>query len=90
VYFNNRSIIVRDARDSLTDSLYNKLRIAQSYKDNRVNALLLLHDILSILNQSISKKPQISTIKRIDSVLDAYKQIEANGNIRLCLTRMFA
>lgn len=88
-YFKARAVIVRDARDSLTESLYEKLRIAQEYKDNRTDALLLLSDILSILNQSIGKKPQISTINRIDTVLETYKKIEANGNIRLCLTRMF-
>lgn len=88
-YFDKRSSIIRDARDSLTGSLYNKLLIAQKYKDNRPDALLLIDSILSILSQSVNNKPQINTIARIDSVLSAYKQIESNGNIRLCLTRMF-
>lgn len=87
-YFNSRSQIVRNARELLTGSLYQKLLISYNYKDSRSGVLLLLDDVLKILNQSISQNPQIVTINRIESILNTYKQIEANGNIRLCLARM--
>lgn len=87
-YFNKRILIVRDARELLRGSLYQKLLISQRYKDNRVDALTLLNDVLKIIRISISEKPNNETIKHIDSILNAYQQIEANGNIRLCLSRM--
>lgn len=87
-YFEKRSLAVRDARELIRGSLYQKLLIAQRYKDDRASALTLLLDIAKILKLSISSNPQINTIKYIDVVLNAYQHIEANGNIRLCLARM--
>lgn len=87
-YFEARSIIVRDAREMLRGRLYHKLLIAQRYKDSRSDALLLVQDIAKILRRSINDKPQPSTIAYIDSILDTYQKIEANGNIRLCLARL--
>lgn len=87
-YFESRAAIVRDARDLLQASTYKKLVIAQSYKDNREDALTLLADASNILRRSISEKPSDALIKQIDGLLYAYKQIQANGNIRLCLARL--
>lgn len=87
-YFETRSAIVRDARELLRGKLYQKLLIAHTYKDDRPAALLLVQDIARILKQSIVDKPQTSTISHIDSVLNTYQKIEANGNIRLCLARL--
>ena len=87
-YFDKRSVTVRDARELLRGSLYQKLLIAQRYKDDRASALVLLLDVANILKRSVTARPQMDTISRIDAILDAYQHIEANGNIRLCLARM--
>jgi DNA polymerase-3 subunit delta' len=87
-YFDNRSIAIRDARELLRGNLYQKLLIAQRYKDNRASTLLLLLDVANILKKTITDSPQIDTVNRINAVLNAYRRIEANGNIRLCLARM--
>jgi len=87
-YFERRSLSVRDARELLRGNLYQKLLIAQRYKDDRASVLTLLQDVINILNHSITAIPKIDTISRIDIILDTYRQIEANGNIRLCLARM--
>jgi DNA polymerase-3 subunit delta' len=87
-YFEKRSLTVRDARELLRGSLYQKLLIAQRYKDDRISTLTLLQDVASILKRSITDNPQTDTISRIDTILNTYQQIEANGNIRLCLARM--
>lgn len=87
-YFERRSINVRDARELLRGNLYQKLLIAHRYKDDRASVLTLLQDVTNILNHSIISNPQIDTISRIEAILDTYRQIEANGNIRLCLARM--
>lgn len=87
-YFNEKSTIIRDARELLVGNLYKKLVVIQKYKDNRLGALSLLNDGLSILKRSNDDNPQIETINRIDSVIKTYKKIEDNGNIRLCLAQM--
>jgi len=87
-YFERRSVTIKDARELLRGSVYQKLLIAQRYKDDRAATLLLLLDSTKILKKSIVSSPQIDTINHIDKILDAYERIEANGNIRLCLARM--
>lgn len=86
-YFDEHATIVRDARDLLQARTYQRLIVAQKYKDNREGALMLLMSASNILRHSISEKPETSTISKIESLLYAYQQIEANGNIRLCLAR---
>jgi len=87
-YFKERSAMMRDARELLAGSLYQKLLIAQRYKDNRVSTLTLLLDAANMLKRNINNSPQIDMISYIDKILGAYQHIEANGNIRLCLARM--
>jgi DNA polymerase-3 subunit delta' len=87
-YFEKRSATVRDARELLRGSPYQKLLLAQQYKDDRASSLVLLLDAARILQRSITANPQIDAISRIDDILNAYQQIEANGNIRLRLARM--
>ncbi|MCX6728619.1 MAG: AAA family ATPase [Candidatus Saccharibacteria bacterium] len=87
-YFEERSAMVRDARELLSGNMYQKLLIAQKYKDDRVVALQLLTDASNMLKKSIISKPQIDSITYIEKLLKAYGRIEANGNIRLCLASM--
>lgn len=88
VYFEKRSVIIRNARELLRGSVYQKLLIAQRYKDDRMAVLLLLLDSAKILKKSITSNPQIDAINQVEKILDTYERIEANGNIRLCLARM--
>ncbi len=87
-YFIKRSDMIRDARELLRGSLYQKLLIAHRYKDERVDTLLLLMDAANILKKSITDSPQIDSINHIDKILKTYQRIEANGNIRLCLAQL--
>lgn len=87
-YFESRAAIMRDARDLLQGTTYRKLLVANLYKDNREAALTLLTDASHILRRSISDKPQDSLVAQISALLYAYQQIQANGNIRLCLARL--
>jgi len=87
-YFKMRSDKMRDARELLSANLYQKLLIAQKYKDNRKQALSLLIDASNILKKSLVANPQPETIKHIDKLLKTYQRIEANGNIRQCIAQM--
>lgn len=84
----SRSAIVRDARGMLQDSTYQKLLIAQKYKDSRADTLTLLSDMAKMLKTNIISNPQTNLLKSSESVIATYKNIEANGNIRLCLAKM--
>jgi DNA polymerase-3 subunit delta' len=86
-YFTARSTVMRDARDLLQANTYRKLLVANKYRDNRDGALTLLDYTASILKHSISDKPQENLINQLDALLFARQQIEANGNIRICLAR---
>lgn len=86
-YFDARSQIVRDAREFLSGTTYARLRVAHRYSDSRDKALLLLSDSLSILKRTIQQKPDARHLGQIDALLDCYKQIKANGHIKLNLAR---
>ena len=88
IYFENQSSIIKDSRELIRGNLYQKLLIINGYKDNRPAALTLLLGIANILKRSIITNPQADAINRIEAVLYAYQQVEANGNIRLILARM--
>lgn len=87
-YFACMSGIVRDSRELLRGSLYQKLLIAQKYKDDRPGALLLLTNATKILRKSLSDSPTPETLSVIDKILLTYQRIENNGNIRLSLAAM--
>lgn len=83
-YFKDRVQIVRDARQFLQGSSYDRLKIAQNYKESRENALILLKDALNLLKKNISEG-KTELLPKIDQLLAAYQRIEANGNVRLQL-----
>jgi DNA polymerase III delta prime subunit len=89
MYFDCMSGLVRDARELLRGNTYQKLLLAQKYKDDRYSTLILLTNASKILKKSLSDNPTPETIQLIDKLLRTYQRIEANGNIRLCLA-MFA
>lgn len=87
-YFECRATIVRDAREILRGSLYQKLLIAQKYKDDRFGALMMLNDASKIVKKSLSDKPSKETVSYIGRILTTISKIEANGNIRLAVAQM--
>lgn len=87
-YFMAKVAIVRDARELLRGRLYDKLALAQRYKDRREDALALLDNALTILRKTISDNPDTQLIAQINSLLFTYDKISANGNIRLSLARL--
>lgn len=87
-YFTKRSTIVKDARSYITGTAYQRLQLAQRYKDSRHDALELIDSMLSQLRRSIEQKHDARTLRAIDSLMDGYERIKAQGNIRLHLATM--
>jgi DNA polymerase III delta prime subunit len=83
-YFAARSQIVRDARLFVQGNAYERLKIAQQYKDSRPNALLLINDSMNMLRTGV-KEGKSDLVPVINSLLKTYERIEANGNVRLQL-----
>jgi len=83
-YFESRAEIVRDAQQFLKGSPYERLILAQQYKESRAQALLLLDDAMKLLQKNIAGG-RTDLILKIDELLKAYERIAANGNVRLQL-----
>jgi len=83
--FEKRAQIVRDARMYLQGTVYERLKIALAYKDDRPKALLLLVDAMKQLQGSVAKGQGGDLVKKIGTLLKVHERIEANGNIRLQL-----
>lgn len=83
--FQLRAQQVRDARTILRGTLYEKLQVANGYKDRNA-ALTLLSDAAKLLRHSTSQTNAGTALKHLDTFLKSYERIEANGNVRLWLT----
>ena len=83
-YFATQVQIVRDARQFLQGSVYDRLVIAQSYKDDRFGALTMITNALKLVESNVAQGKS-ELLPAIDSLLKAYGRIEANGNVRLQL-----
>lgn len=87
-YFAKRSLVIRDARELIRGNQYDKLKVIQKYKDNREVVQQLLLDMIKILKSSISSKPQTEALIKLDSIIKALDQLNANCNIRLVLANL--
>lgn len=83
--FEQRAQIIRDARTYLQDTLYDRLKLALSYKDEREKSLTLLLDAMKLLQGSLKTGQSPEQVKKIGVLLKAHERIEANGNVRLQL-----
>ena len=82
--FESRAQIVRDARTILTETPYQRLLIAERYKERREETLILLTDMAKLLKRS----PENGSIARIGDILKTYDRIVQNGNIRMQLAAL--
>ncbi|MBC7459624.1 AAA family ATPase [Candidatus Saccharibacteria bacterium] len=83
--FESRAQIVRDARQYLQGTMYQRLRLALQYKDDRVKALTLTTDAMRLLKQSVDDTQAYEVIRKLNVLLKVSERIEANGNVRLQL-----
>jgi len=87
-YFEERALIIKDARLLLTGTLYDKLLVSYTYSDSRENTLLLLTAAMSIVRRTISDTPHSNMLGYIDKLLLAYTKVQSNGSIKLTLARL--
>lgn len=83
--FEARAQVIRDARTYLQGNMYDRLKLALSYRDDRYGALTLLLDAMKLLQGSLKAGNNPEQVKKITTLLRLHERIEANGNIRLQL-----
>lgn len=84
-YFEKKAEAVKDARDFLASSAFEKIRVIHKYQKDRSAALGLLDSAISITNYSIQERPQRELAAQLELLLSARDRIEANCSIRLQL-----
>jgi hypothetical protein len=83
--FEARAQIIRDARAYLQGSMYDRLKLALVYKDDRQGSVTLLLDAMKLLRDSLKNGINPEQVKNIAVLLKTYERIETNGNVRLQL-----
>jgi len=83
--FEKRAQLIRDARTYLQGTMYDRLKIATAFKDDRQQALTMLLDAMKLLQSSLKTGQNPEQVKKISVLLKVHERIEANGNIRLQL-----
>ncbi len=87
-YFESRSGIIKDAREYVVGNTYGRLLIAKKYKDNRLQALIMLADAMKLLQKTLVDGGASTSIATITQLEEVYSRIQANGNIRLQLASL--
>jgi DNA polymerase III subunit delta' len=85
VYFAKQAEIMKDAREFISATTYQKLVLINKYSSNRPYTLQFLDSIILLARRVISTKPQSSLIIELERILEVKERIEANQNIRLQL-----
>lgn len=87
-YFAICSQNIRDARTMINGDIYERLKVINSLKDDRIRVLRILLDMANMIKISLNKDQSIESINKIDQILEVYTKIESGGNIRLSLSRI--
>lgn len=87
-YFESRSSVVRDARQFVVGNAYDRLLIAKKYKDDRVQSLVMVSDAMRLLQNTLAKGGEDTSIATIAQLEKIYERIAGNGNIRLQLASL--
>lgn len=83
--FEKRAQLIREARSYLQGTVYDRLKIAVAFKDDRQQALTLLMDAMKLVQGSLKSGQDPEQVKKIATLLKIHERIEANGNVRLQL-----
>ena len=80
-YFEKQASLVRQARDFLTASLYQRL-VTVSKLTDRVNAAQFLHTLANLLEFTSQKDPNAVKEKSVVALEQAADRVEHNGHVR--------
>lgn len=84
-YFNAEADLMLAAKQLLQADTYSGLLAINKYKEDRQLALRLIDKSLLIARRMLKSANSDQLIYKIDSLLDAKKNLQASGNVRLAL-----
>lgn len=84
-YFDEQVVLMRDARDMLNGSTYQRIAAAHKYSGDRMQARNILEAVSRILRRMLAAEHDDRLYGRLEKLLDTQERLEANGNPRLCL-----
>lgn len=84
-YFSQSAKAVEDARSFLGGQLPDRVKVVQSYHNDRPGALRMLEQAIRILDTTLRNKPTSTTIYSASQLVDIYARLQQNGNVRLQL-----
>lgn len=87
-HFEKRSVSIKDAREFIQGSVYEKLIASYRIGNDREKALELLQDIARIVEISLKQKPSSSLAELLSSVMSVQEKLLADGNIRTQLLKL--
>lgn len=84
--FAARAKTVRDARGFLSGTREDRLVLAASYGSDRPAALGLVRDMMRLVRMSAKTAVGDTTVRTLDGLLLAERDLAENASVRLCLT----
>jgi len=86
--FEARSTLVKDARTYITGALYDRLLIANKYKDSRSDAQILVEDATKLLRLTIASNGDSASLALLTQLEQLHKRLFEQGNVRLQLSSL--
>lgn len=88
VYFQAAAQRIKDARELLQASPYDKLVLAHTYKGDREQAIELIRSAIIITRRSLSQRPQQTLVRQLERLLNVEEALLGNQNIRLQMAHL--
>lgn len=76
---------IESVRTLLQGSLYDKIKLIQSYKDSRGKSIELLESSSLVIRRLLVSQPKTELVNKLDGMITASERIKLGGNVRLQL-----
>lgn len=84
--FTARTQMIKDARTFITGSPYQRLVLANTYKNDRIKALTMIEDASKLLRRSLIDKVDQGSLKALEKLERLHTRLSEQGNVRLQLS----
>lgn len=84
--FVDRTQIVKDARTFITGSPYQRLLLANTYKNDRIKAMTMIEDASKLLKRSLADKVDQGSLAALEKLERLHVRLAEQGNVRLQLS----
>lgn len=76
---------IDSVRTLLQGSLYDKIKLIQSYKDSRAKSIELLESSSLVIRRLLVSQPKTELVNKLEGMITASERIKLGGNVRLQL-----